>query len=61
MYGIASDQPIESIEEIIDEVSNVCTNLQYTDTNEYNKTKDARDHKMMRINFSEKFSFTLNV
>lgn len=60
-YGLVGDQPVESIEEIIDEVSNICTNLQYTDTHEYNKTKDALDHQMMRVKFGKKFSFTLNV
>ena len=41
---------------------NVCSSLEQSgQLFEHNKTKDARDHKLMRIKFGEKFSFTLSV
>jgi hypothetical protein len=51
-----------SIEEIIDEFANVCIGLQESgQLLEHNKTKDARDHKLMRVKFGDKFSFSLSV
>lgn len=57
-----SNQPVLSIEEIIDEMSNVCTVLDSSgQLLEHNKTKDAWDHQLMRVRFGDKFSFSLNV
>ncbi len=61
-YAVNAQQPIDAIEEVIDEMSNVCTSLKESgQLIEHNKTKDTRDHQLMRVDFSEKVSFGLSI
>lgn len=61
-YAVNAQQPVESIEEIVDEISNVCVNLKESgQLIEHNKTKDTWDHQLMRVDFSEKVSFGLSI
>jgi len=61
-YGISSNQPVKSVEEVIDEMLNVCTNLKDSgQLLEHNKTKDHMEDKMMRIKLGNKFAFGISV
>lgn len=61
-YWVNAQQPINSIEEVVDEISNVCTSLKESgQLIEHNKTKDEWDHQLMRVDFGEKVSFGLSV
>lgn len=61
-YGIVSNQPVKSAEEVIDEMLNVCTNLKESGALlEHNKTKDHLENKMMRIKLGNKFAFGISV
>ncbi|MBP7848130.1 hypothetical protein KA013_02825 [Patescibacteria group bacterium] len=47
---MVNNQPVVSIEEVIDEINNVCLGLKESgQLIEHNKTKDQRDHGLMRI------------
>jgi len=61
-YNVNANQPVESIEEIIDELSNVCFWMRESgQLLKHNKTKDQWTHKLMNIKFGDKFSFWLTV
>jgi hypothetical protein len=61
-YSVSDSQKVVSIEEAVDAFLNVCTNLKESwQLLEHNKTKDALDHKLMRVKFADKFSFSLSV
>jgi len=61
-YGVVNNQPVVSIEEVIDEINNVCLWLKESwQLIEHNKTKDQRDHGLMRIKLGEKVAFSISV
>ncbi len=61
-YGVVNNQPVVSIEEVIDEINNVCLGLKESgQLIEHNKTKDQRDHGLMRIKLWEKVAFSISV
>jgi hypothetical protein len=61
-YDVANYQPVYSIEEVVDEINNVCINLKESgQLIEHNKTKDHWEHKLMRVNFADKVSFGISV
>ncbi|USN55732.1 MAG: hypothetical protein H6765_03975 [Candidatus Peribacteria bacterium] len=61
-YDVTSYQPVYSIEEVVDEIANVCFNLKESgQLIESNRTKDSWDHKLMRVDFADKFSFGISV
>ena len=61
-HGIISNQPVKAIEEVVDEMLNVCTNLKESGALlEHNKTKDHLENKLMRIKFGNKFAFGMSV
>ena len=61
-YGIVDNQRVVSWEEIVDELLNVCTSMEESgQLLEHNKTKDARDHKLMNVKFADKFSYSMSV
>lgn len=61
-HGIVSNQPIKNVEEVIDEMLNVCTMLKSSgQLIEHNKTKDHLEDKMMRTKLANKFAFGISV
>lgn len=61
-YNINSNQPVQSIEEIMDELSNVCYWMRESwQLLKHNKTKDHWTNKLMNIKLWDKFSFWLTV
>jgi len=61
-YSVSDSQKVVSLEEAVDAFLNVCTNLKESwQLLEHNKTKDAWDHKLMRVKFGDKFNFSLSV
>lgn len=61
-WWLVRQQSIKSVEEVIDEMNNVCTTLRQSGALlEHNKTKDHMEDKMMRIKFADKFSFGVSV
>lgn len=61
-HGLISVQPVKSIEEIVDEMLNVCTTMKESGALlEHNKTKDHLDHKLMRLKLWNKFAFGISV
>lgn len=61
-WWLVRQQSIKSVEEVIDEMNNVCSTLRESGALlEHNKTKDHMEDKMMRIKFADKFSFGVSV
>ncbi len=61
-YAVVDNQPIVSIEEVVDEINNACLGLKESgQLIEHNKTKDQRDHGLMRVKLWEKVAFSISV
>lgn len=61
-YTVVSDAPVTAIEDVMNELVNVCTNLENSgQLFEHNKTKDLWDHKLMRMKFGDKIAFSLSI
>jgi hypothetical protein len=61
-YNVNADQSVRSVEEIIDELSNVCYGLRESwQLLKHNKTKDHWTDKLMNIRLSDIFSFWISV
>lgn len=61
-YGVVNNQPVVSIEEVVDEINNACLWLKESgQLIEHNKTKDQWDHGLMRVKLGEKIAFSLSV
>ncbi len=61
-YNVNADQTIKSVEEIVDELSNVCFGLRESgQLLRHNKTKDHWTDKLMDINLWDIFSFGISI